>query len=75
MNESINERVAILDMKVSAAHNRVDKLELILRDDLKAIKEDVHKIRDWTNKAKGAIAVLLVLLSLVGGALIKVLIK
>ena len=39
----IQERVAVVENKVSAAHDRIDKMDSIMREDLKEIKHDIKE--------------------------------
>lgn len=39
----LQERVAVVENKVSTAHTRIDKMELLMRDDLKEIKHDIKE--------------------------------
>lgn len=67
----LQERVAVVETKSSAAHARIDKMELMLRDDFKEIKEsiknDMKEVRDdvksvvsFIDKSKGIIALITV---------------
>lgn len=47
----LQERVAVVENKVSTAHTRIDKMELLMRDDLKEIKHDIKEnIDSLTNR-------------------------
>jgi len=39
----LQERVAVVENKVNTAHTRIDKMELLMRDDLKDIKHDIKE--------------------------------
>lgn len=51
--DEIREKIGILSAKANAAHNRVDKLELLLRDDLKEIKDDLKDLNAYMHRGKG----------------------
>lgn len=71
----LSERIVTLDNKISASHSRIDKLEILISQDLAEIKDDFREmskeLRDviaWMNRAKGWAAATLLVASL-GGAL------
>lgn len=49
----IHEKIGQLDAKVTAAHHRVDKLELGIRDDLKELKADLKELNAYMHRGKG----------------------
>lgn len=61
----IYERLAILDGKISAAHSRVDKIEILIREDLAEVKKDLKIVVAWMNRSLGWAAAFL----FVGGVL------
>lgn len=61
------EKVTTLNGKVEAAHGRVDKLEMMVRDDLNEIKEDLKELMGWMNRGKGWASASMVLSSMGGG--------
>lgn len=62
---SIRERIGALDAKVTAAHTRVDKLEVLIKEDLTEVKKDLKAVVAWMNRSLGWAAALL----FVGGIL------
>ncbi len=67
------EKIGALDAKVTAAHGRVDKLELMLREDLKEIMSDLKEIHAYMNRGKGWAAALMLLAGTSGAGIIKLL--
>ncbi len=67
------EKIGALDAKVTAAHNRVDKLEIMLREDLKEILTDLKEIHAYMNKGKGWAAALMLLAGTSGAGIMKLL--
>lgn len=75
---SILEKVGALDAKLSAAHQRVDRLEIGVRDDLRELKQefkdlrkDVKALTDHMNRGKGWAAAMLLLAGSAGAGFIK----
>lgn len=70
----IHERVGMLDQKANAGHQRIDQLERLIREDLKALMFKIDVIDAWMNRSKGwAAAALLLWGGLVGAGLFKLL--
>ena len=63
----IRERIGTLAAKASAAHERIDRLEVGLREDLKEIKKDLTEVLAWMNRGKGWGAAALLIAGLMGG--------
>lgn len=72
MSEQFSEKFGELNAKVKAAHQRLDKLEILIRDELKTVSENLkemssefreaHKEHDqWISRAKGWAAAALLL--------------
>lgn len=76
------ERVVKLEAQAKAAHDRIDKTEVLIHQDLKDIKDNFKEmskeLKDviaWMNRGKGWAAAALLIASLVGGIVAKVLVK
>jgi hypothetical protein len=67
----IYEKIGTMDAKVTAAHHRLDKLELAIRDDLKELKVDLKELNAYMHKGKGWSAAVLFLAGLSGAGLTK----
>lgn len=61
-------QVITLDGKISAAHNRLDRIELGIKEDLNEIKKDLKDVMGWMNKGKGWAAAGLMIAGVIGGA-------
>jgi len=68
---NMSERLGILDAKVSAAHTRVDKLELVIRDDLKGIREDLKELNAYMHRGRGWAGAMIFLSGLLGAGVFK----
>ncbi len=73
MLDDAREKIGALDAKVSAAHSRLDKLELMLREDLKEMKGDLKDLHAYMNKGKGWAAAMMLLAGTSGAGIIKLL--
>ncbi len=62
------EKTITLDGKVTAAHNRLDKMEFLLRDDLTEIKKELKEVIAWMNRGKGWAAATLLIAGMLGGS-------
>lgn len=69
--EGMWERIGSLAAKATAAHDRIDKLETGLRDDLKEIKQELKSIAAWMNRGKGWAAAAMLLAGMGGAAVIE----
>lgn len=69
----LHEKIGTLDAKVTAAHHRLDKLELAIRDDLKDLKVDLKELNEYMHKGKGWSAAFLFLAGISGAGLTKLL--
>lgn len=65
VHETIGETKAI----AKAAHDRIDKLETGLRDDLKGIMEKLGTIEQWMHRKQGYEAAMYLVASVIGGAI------
>lgn len=77
-----HERIVALDTrlsdKVQATHTRIDKLEVLIREDFVELKEDVKaivtkmdSIAAWSERSKGWAAAALLLATVLGGVIVK----
>jgi hypothetical protein len=69
----VRERLGALDAKVTAAHSRTDKLETIIREDLKDIKKELHDLAAHMNRGKGWAAAMIFLAGSAGALVVKLL--
>lgn len=65
----IHETIGELKAKVKAAHDRVDKLESGLREDLEKIMSKLGTIEQWMHKKQGSEATWILVASIVSGLL------
>lgn len=63
---AIQERLGSLDGKVTSAHSRVDKMESLIREDLKEMKAEFKEVSNelkdviaWMNSGKASIKIML----------------
>lgn len=70
---ALQERLVSINDKATAAHSRVDKLELLYRDDLKEIKQDIKEmsnhlntVSNWMHRGRGIAAALVIIAGLLG---------
>jgi hypothetical protein len=56
----IHERLGALTAKVDAAHFRTDKLEVLMKEDLSQIKDDIRILLAAENRRKGWLAAVFV---------------
>lgn len=70
---AIQERVGVICAKADAAHARIDKLELGVRDDLKGMREEfrslsieLNKVIAWMNQVKGWAAAAVLMSGIIG---------
>lgn len=70
---TLTERLTSVNDKVGAAHGRLDKMEILIRDDLKEINEGFKEVSGelkvvvaWMNRSKGWAAAAFVAASIFG---------
>jgi len=68
----LQERIAVIESKVTSAHTRLDKMESLVRDDfkemkaeLKAVTEKIQTVIDFMNRSKGWAAAGIFVISLI----------
>lgn len=69
--DDIREKIGALSAKADAAHNRVDKLELLLRDDLKELKADLKELNAYMHRGKGWAAAMVFISGFAGAGFFK----
>ncbi len=76
------ERVVVIEGKTSAAHQRIDKMESGIREDLDEIKaglkemsQELKDVIGWMNRGKGWAAAAILIAGAVGGVVSKVIFK
>ena len=72
MNE-VYQKIGELQAKAKAAHSRLDKLEVDIREDLKEIIVDIKKLNEDMNKGKGWASAMIFLAGLSGAGATKLL--
>lgn len=73
----LTERVGALAAQTTAAHSRIDRVESLVREDLKGIEKSLTALREelkpvvaWMNRSKGWAAAGYFAATIIGGALI-----
>lgn len=69
----LHEKIGVLSAKADAAHSRIDKLEVLLRDDLKELKSDLKALNAYMHRGKGWAAAMVFISGIVGAVAMKVL--
>lgn len=64
------EKLGALTEKVKAAHQRVDKVEFQIREDLKEIKDELKELSAYMHRGKGAVGAIMFLSSIFGAGLV-----
>lgn len=65
------EKIGAMDAKVTAAHSRLDKLETVIREDLRELKDELKFLTAHMNQSKGWSAALMFLAGTFGAGFIK----
>ncbi len=73
MTEDFREKLGVIQAKADAAHARVDRLELMIRDDLKDLKNDLKELTAYMHRGKGYASAMLFLAGLSGAGISKLL--
>lgn len=73
MEDQVHEKIGQLIAKADAAHARIDKLEILIRDDLKEMKADVKDLSAYMHRGKGWAAAALFVASISGAGIMKLL--
>lgn len=75
-------RLSLLEAKTTAAHQRMDKLDTAVRDDLRdlksSLKEMSQELKDvmaWMNRGKGWAAASLLVIGLMGGTIVSLIVN
>ena len=71
--DDVKEKIGVLSAKAEAAHTRIDKLEFVLRDDLRELKSDLKELNAYMHRGKGWASAMLFLSGFVGAGLFKLL--
>ncbi len=71
--DDLREKIGVLTAKVDAAHDRIDKIQLLIREDLKEIKTDLKELNAYMHHRKGWNAAVILLSGFVGGTVFKIL--
>ena len=66
------ERIGVMGAKIDAAHKRLDKHEVDIKDDLKEIKADLKKLNAYMHKSIGWLAAAALILGALGSVLVKI---
>lgn len=67
--DDIREKLGELRASVKSAHQRVDKIEVAVRDDLNKVEQQLIELNAHMNKGKGWAAAFFLLAGLAGGGL------
>lgn len=70
-DSDIRERLGALDAKVTAAHTRLDKIEINVSEALKDIQSELHELNAHMNKSKGWAAAFLLIAGATGAGVVK----
>lgn len=71
--DDVREKIGQLTAKADAAHIRIDKVEVLVRDDLKEIKKDLKDLNTYMHRGKGWASAMLFISGFVGAGLFKLL--
>jgi len=63
----IDERLNNMESRLKTAHTRIDGIEAVIREDVKEIHKALLPLRDWMNRGKAGVAVLVIADSIIGG--------
>lgn len=63
----IVEELGIVKEKAKAAHQRLDRMEVVIREDLSEIIAELKGISNWMHTSKGWAAAIALMASLLGG--------
>lgn len=69
--EDVREKIGALSAKASAAHARLDKLEVLLRDDLKELKSELKDLNAYMHRGKGWAAAMIFFGGIAGALFVK----
>lgn len=67
-DQNVSEKIGLLMAKADAAHSRIDKLEIELREDLRGIFQELKALAGDINHGKGWASAGKLLLTLILGA-------
>lgn len=67
----VHEKIGQLAAKADAAHSRLDRLENVMRDDLKEIRDGLDQLNAHMNKGKGWAAAVILFSSFAGAGVVK----
>lgn len=65
------EKIGQIAAKADAAHSRLDRLEIGVRDDLKEITNELKKLNEHMNRGKGWAAAAMLFAGLAGAGIVK----
>ncbi len=71
--DDIREKLGVVTATATAAHGRLDKLEGVIRDDLKQVNDQLRELNAHMNKGKGWTAAMIFLAGAGGAGAIKLL--
>lgn len=73
MSDDLREKIGALTATVKAAHQRIDKVEEEVREDLKLVQKELKELNAHMNKGKGWAGAFFLLSGLAGGGVVKLL--
>lgn len=63
----LRERVSSLEARFSTAMDRIERMDSMIRQDFKEIKEELVEISGWMNRSKGWAAAVMFIAGGIGG--------
>lgn len=71
MNDDIREKLGSVQATAKAAHQRLDRLETGLREDLSELNKELKELNAYMHKGKGYAAAFMLLSGLLGTGIFK----
>jgi hypothetical protein len=66
---ALTERVGAIKATAEAAHIRMDKMDLLIREDLQIVINDMKEITAWMHRSRGWQSAAMLFAGAIGGAL------
>lgn len=73
MSDDLREKLGVAIAKAEAAHARIDRLDEVIRDDLRDIRKVLDELNAHMNKGKGWAAAVILLSGFAGAGVVKLL--
>lgn len=71
--DAVHQKLGELSATAKAAHQRMDKLEIGIRDDLKTLNKELKELNAYMNRGKGWAAAFVMLSGFAGAGMFKLL--